>query len=138
MIGVNFSFDNFKALLDLNIGMASRLNENRSESFTLLFCDFSQSNQQSIDENIGQLLRTSDSIVHYKQQYFFVMPYTDRYGSDIVKGMINDKFSVDIRSAAVCYPANGETSIELLESLYAAAKKAHNINLECLDAFLLM
>ncbi|HEX5711650.1 MAG TPA: hypothetical protein VFX68_09920 [Sulfuricurvum sp.] len=136
MAGVVFSFDNFTALIDLNIGIASRLDENRSESFTILFCDFSGMAQNAIDTNLTSLLRTSDSIVHYQQYYFFVMPYTDRYGTGIVKRMFDDTFSTTIRSSAVCYPVNGENSGELFESLHAEAKKMHRIDLDCLYAAL--
>jgi hypothetical protein len=132
MAGVAFSFDNFAALIDLNIGMAYRLDENRSESFTILFCDFTGLSQESIDLKLPTFFRTSDSIVHYKDYYFFVMPYTDRYGAGIVKRMIDEGFTRPIASCAVCYPSNGENSAELFESLHAEAKKMHRIDLDCL------
>ncbi len=132
MAGVTFSFANFMALIDLNIGIASRLDENRSESFTILFCDFTGVAQDVIDDNLLTLLRTSDSIVHYEQYYFFVMPYTDRYGTGIVKRMFDEVFAYNIPSAAVCYPVNGENPTELLESLHLEAKKINRINLDCL------
>ncbi|MCX6061097.1 MAG: hypothetical protein NT103_02470 [Campylobacterales bacterium] len=132
MAGVTFSFANFMALIDLNIGIASRLDENRSESFTILFCDFTGVAQNVIDDNLLTLLRTSDSIVHYEQYYFFVMPYTDRYGTGIVKRMFDEVFAYNIPSAAVCYPVNGENPTELLESLHLEAKKVNRINLDCL------
>jgi hypothetical protein len=132
MAGVTFSFDNFTALIDLNIGIASRLDENRSESFTILFCDFTGMTKNVIDDNLTTLLRTSDSIVHYEQYYFFVMPYTDRYGTGIVKRMFDEVFATTIRSSAVCYPVNGENSSELFESLHAEVKKMHRIDLDCL------
>lgn len=40
MAGIHFSFDNFKELLSLNMGISDRLDENRAESFTLLYCNF--------------------------------------------------------------------------------------------------
>ncbi len=132
MAGVTFSFDNFTALIDLNIGIASRLDENRSESFTILFCDFTGMAKNVIDDNLTTLLRTSDSIVHYEQYYFFVMPYTDRYGTGIVKRMFDEVFATTIHSSAVCYPVNGENSAELFESLHAEVKKMHRIDLDCL------
>lgn len=132
MAGVNFSFFNFTALIDLNIGIANRLDENRSESFTILFCDFSDFSHETIETNLPSLLRTSDSIVHNEHYYFFVMPYTDRYGTGIVKRMFEEMFGAQIPSAAVCYPANGENPGELLESLHAEAKKMHRIDLDCL------
>ncbi|MFA5216655.1 hypothetical protein [Sulfuricurvum sp.] len=132
MAGVMFSFYNFSSLIELNIGISNRLDENRSESFTILFCDFSGTSQSSIDTNLPSLLRTSDSIIHYEQYYFFVMPYTDRFGTGIVKRMIEEVFATPIPSAAVCYPSNGENAAELLESLHAEAKKIHHIDLDCL------
>jgi hypothetical protein len=132
MAGVSFSFYNFSALIDLNIGIANRLDENRSESFTILFCDLSNLPKTLIETNLPKLLRTSDSIVHYENYYFFVMPYTDRYGTGIVKRMIEELFSKSVPSAAVCYPANGENALELLEALHAEAKKMHRIDLDCL------
>jgi hypothetical protein len=132
MAGVLFSFYNFASLIDLNIGISDRLDENRSESFTILFCDFSKISQELIDTNLPSLLRTSDSIVHWEHYYFFVMPYTDRYGCGIVKRMIEDLFARSIPSAAVCYPSNGENAPELLESLHLEVKKLHKIDLDCL------
>jgi len=132
MAGVTFSFTNFMALIDLNIGIASRLDENRSESFTILFCDFTGVASKVIEDNLLTLLRTSDSIVHYEQFYFFVMPYTDRFGTGIVKRMFDEVFGYSVPSAAVCYPVNGENPTELLESLHLEAKKMQKTNLDCL------
>lgn len=131
MAGINFSFNNFAALIDLNIGMAYRLDENRSESFTILFCDFGGIPQEKINMKLPTFFRTSDSIVRYQDYYFFVMPYTDRYGAGIVKRMIEEGLG-PIASSAVCYPSNGENSEELFESLHAEAKKMHRIDLDCL------
>lgn len=132
MAGVMFSFINFASLIDLNIGISDRLDENRSESFTILYCDFSNISQELIDTNLPTLLRTSDSIVHYDHHYFFVMPYTDRYGCGIVKRMFEELFAISIPSSAICYPSNGETSSELLEALHAEVKKGHKVDLDCL------
>jgi hypothetical protein len=112
--------------------MAYRLDENRSESFTILFCDFTGLSQETIEMKLPTFFRTSDSIVHYEGFYFFVMPYTDRYGAGIVKRMIEEGVGTPIASSAVCYPANGENSAELFESLHAEAKKMHRIDLDCL------
>lgn len=132
MAGVLFSFYNFSSLIDLNIGMSDRLDENRSESFTILFCDFTGFESSIVKTNLQSLLRTSDSIVHCDDYYFFVMPYTDKYGCGIVKKMIEDLFGKAIPSAAVCYPSNGENPSELLESLHAEARKSLQIDLDCL------
>ena len=132
MAGVLFSFYNFSSLIDLNIGMSDRLDENRSESFTILFCDFTGFESSIVKTNLQSLLRTSDSIVYCDDYYFFVMPYTDKYGCRIVKKMIEDLFGKAIPSAAVCYPSNGENPSELLESLHAEARKSLQIDLDCL------
>jgi hypothetical protein len=133
MAGVNFSFINFPSLLKLNMGISERLDENRSESFTLLFCDFSDVEMETIEACLEQILRTSDSIVHYDHYYFFVLPYTDKYGATIVKNMFEEFFDIYIRASTVSYPINGENPHELLEALQAKIKKEYNIYLECLD-----
>lgn len=132
MAGVMFSFYNFSALVELNIGIANRLDENRSESFSIMFCDFSGLSSELVEANLSALFRTSDAIVHFDHYYFFVMPYTDRYGTGMVKKMVEELFGDSIPSAVVCYPANGENSLELFEALHAEAKKAHRIDLDCL------
>ena len=132
MAGVTFSYDNFQALLDLNIGMASRLDENRSESFTILFCDFLGMEESVINANLSDILRSSDSIVSHGGYYFFLMPHTDRHGAGIVKRVFDEVFATTIRSSEVCYPINGENSRELFDALYTDAKKTHKISLDCL------
>ena len=95
MAGIHFSFDNFKQLMALSIGIAERLDESRAESFTLLYCDFSEIPADLIDASLKEILRTSDSIVNHEGDYFFVLPYTDKYGAEIVKKMFDtffDKF----------------------------------------------
>lgn len=132
MAGVMFAFYDFTALVELNIGLADRLNENRSESFAVMLFDFSEVIPESVEPTLGTLLRTSDSLVHYDHHYFVVMPYTDRYGTGIVKKMVNERFATAVPSAAVCYPADGETPLELLEKLHEAAKNELGIDLDCL------
>lgn len=133
MAGVSFSFIDFPGLIRLNMGIAQRLDENRAESFTLVFCDFSDIDSEIISECLDNILRTSDAIVHYDKYYFFLLPYTDKYGGTIVKNMFEEFFNVYIRSAAASYPINGENPQELLEALQANTYKDHNIYLECLD-----
>ncbi len=132
MAGVKFSFYNFSALIELNIGISNRLDENRSESFSVMFCDFSGSASECSEETLSGLFRTSDAIVHFDRYYFFVLPYTDRYGAGMVKRLMEERCGSPIPSAVVCYPANGENPLELFEALHAEAKKIHRIDLDCL------
>lgn len=133
MAGVHFDFNNFKANLQLNIGIADRLDENRVESFTLLFCDFSEINTEIITTSLKEVLRNSDSIITQEKYYFFVLPYTDKYGATIVKNMFEEFFDVPIPTAMVSYPKNGETPQELLTALQANIHKNLHYVMECLD-----
>ncbi|MCF6330145.1 MAG: hypothetical protein L3I99_01195 [Sulfurimonas sp.] len=117
MAGVHFSYKNFKQLIRLNIGISERLDENRAESFTLLYCDFSSFTQDEIDTSLRDVLRNSDSIINHDGDYFFVLPYTDKYGTNIVKSQFDDFFGRKLNSFLVSYPVDGETAEEIIEFL---------------------
>lgn len=135
MAGVHFSFDNFQNLIDLNIGMSERLDENRAESFTLLYCDFSGIAQEVVDASLLEILRSSDSIANHEGDYFFVLPYTDKYGAEIVKKMFDEFFAKHLDSFLLSYPVDGETSKEILENLQDSVSTFFKKELHCLDRF---
>jgi len=133
MAGVHFSYFNFPSLLKLNMGIADRLDENRAESFTVLFCDFSDFDPQVIKESLQSVLRDSDSIVHYKQFYFFVLPYTDKYGAQVVNNMLHDFFAGEYNSTTVSYPADGDTPKELIRELEFNLFQEFKLELDCFE-----
>ena len=135
MAGIHFGFDNFKQLLDLNIGISERLDENRAESFTLLYCDFSGVAPEVIDSCLEEILRTSDAIVNEGTDYFFVLPYTDKYGAEIVKKMFDDFFAKFLNSFLLSYPVDGETSEDLLSNMQDSVSTFFKDDLICLDRF---
>lgn len=117
MAGVHFSYESFKQLICLNIGISQRLDENRAESLTLLYCDFSAFTKEEIDTSLRDILRNSDSIVNSKGDYFFVFPYTDKYGANIVKTQFDEFFGSKLTSYLVSYPIDGESTEEIIETL---------------------
>jgi len=133
MAGVHFAFEDYKQLLRLSIGIAQRLDENRAESFTLLYCDFSGVSKDVIEEALGEILRTSDSIVNFGGDYFFVLPYTDKYGEEIVKKHFDKFFDTFLKSFLVSYPVDGESEEELTETLQNSVKTFHKKDLAYLD-----
>ena len=135
MAGIHFGFDNFRQLLDLSIGLAQRLDENRAESFTLLYCDFSSVESSVIKSSLEQILRNSDAIVNSGPDYFFLLPYTDKYGARIVKDMFEEFFARDLNNYMVSYPVDGESSRALVEELANNISAAHKKDLKCLDDF---
>jgi len=135
MAGVHFSFDNFAQLLSLNIGISDRLDENRAESFTLLYCDFSGIDEDVVKSSLEVSLRTSDSIVNHKGDYFFVLPYTDKYGAETVKKMFDEFFAKYLDSFLLSYPADGETPKEILENMQDSVATFFKRDLHCLDRF---
>ena len=137
MAGVTFTFNNFKSLLDLNIGIAQRLDENRAESFTLLYCDFGDVATENIKETLATALRNSDSIVHYDTDYYFVLPYTDKYGAEVVKQIFEDLFERDIPNFMISYPVDGESAAELLEMMQDSVSTFLKKDLDYLDRFFL-
>ena len=135
MAGVHFQFNDFRQLLSLNIGISDRLDENRAESFTLLYCDFSEIHEDVIKSSLEQILRTSDSIVNHESQYFFVLPYTDKYGAEIVKKMFDEFFAKHLNSFLLSYPADGETPAEILGTMQDSVSVFFKKDLPCLDRF---
>ncbi len=135
MAGIHFSFDNFKQLMQLNIGISERLDENRAESFTLLYCDFSSVAQDVVDASLLQILRTSDSIVNHEGDYFFVLPYTDKYGAEIVKTMFDEFFAQYLNSFLLSYPVDGETPEEIFSNMQDSVSLFYKKDLRCLDRF---
>jgi len=135
MAGIHFSFDNFKQLMQLNIGISERLDENRAESFTLLYCDFSDISEEIVTASLLEILRTSDSIVHHEGDYFFVLPYTDKYGAEIVKTMFDEFFACYLKSFLLSYPVDGETPEEIFGAMQDSVSLFHKNDLRCLDRF---
>ncbi|MDF1883171.1 hypothetical protein JHD49_04395 [Sulfurimonas sp. SAG-AH-194-C21] len=135
MAGIHFSFDNFKELLSLNMGIASRLDENRAESFTLLYCNFKGMAPEQIDASLTEILRTSDSIVNDGTDYFFVLPYTDKYGADIVKKMFDEFFAKHLDAFLLSYPVDGENAAELMGNMQDSTSTFLKHDLHCLDRF---
>ena len=135
MAGVHFTFENFEQIMNLNIGIANRLDENRAESFTLLYCDFSEIKASVIDESLLEILRTSDSIVNSGTDYFFILPYTDKYGTDIVKKMFDEFFAKYLNAFMLSYPVDGETSVALFGTMQDSVSTFLKKDLHCLDDF---
>ncbi len=133
MAGIHFAFEDYKPLICLSIGIAQRLDESRAESFTLLYCDFSELEKNVVDSSLQSVLRTSDSIINYGADYFFVLPYTDKYGADIVKKKFDASFGKFTNSFMVSYPVDGETEEELSETLQNSASKFCKKDLSFLD-----
>ena len=135
MAGIHFEFEDFKQLLALNMGIADRLDENRAESFTLLYCDLSNVPSDIVEASLKDILRTSDSIVNNGGHYFFVLPYTDKYGAEMVKKMFDDFYAVYLDSFLLSYPADGETPEELLGGMQDSVSTFFKNDLNCLDRF---
>jgi len=135
MAGIHFTFDNFKQLMHLNIGIADRLDENRAESFTLLYCSFDGVDPDVIDASLQEILRASDSIVNDATDYFFVLPYTDKYGADTVKKMFDEFFARYLNAFMLSYPADGETPEEIFEGMQDSVSLFLKRDLHCLDRF---
>lgn len=135
MAGIHFAFEDFRQLLALNMGISDRLDENRAESFTLLYCNFKDTSSEVVDASLKEILRTSDSIVNYENDYFFVLPYTDKYGAEIVKKMFDEFFAKFLDSFLLSYPADGETPEELLGNMQDSVSTFFKDDLHCLDRF---
>ena len=133
MSGVKFAFKNIVPLIDLSIGIAKRVDENRAECMTILYCHFGEFSQDVIDASLGQILRSSDAILNYENHYFFILQHTDKYGATIVKDMFEEFFASYIESYLSSYPIDGETAYELIEDIQANVSTKLSLDLLFLD-----
>ncbi len=133
MAGVHFNYESFKQLLRLSIGIAGRLDENRAESLTVLYCNFSDINDVDIENSLQEVLRNSDSIVNHENDYYFVLPYTDKYGAETVRKMFSDFFDKEFSHFVVSYPVDGEDAEELIDFLQNSVKKFCKEDITYLD-----
>ncbi len=133
MAGIHFTFEDYKPLISLSIGIAQRIDESRAESFTLLYCDFSDIEKKVLKDSLESILRTSDSIINYGSDYFFVLLYTDKYGANIVKKTFDNFLGESLKSTMVSYPIDGEREEELTASLQHNAKSFCKKDLSFLD-----
>ena len=133
MAGIHFQFEDFKQLLRLNIGIADRLDENRAESFTILYCDFIDIPPKKIEEVLSKILRTSDTIANYGSDYFFVLPYTDKYGAEIVKTNLDESLKKYLNAFLLSYPVDGDSADEIVNVLQNSVKHFCKKDLDYLD-----
>lgn len=133
MAGVKFSFKDVIPLLTLSIGLAQRVDENRAESMTVLYCNFADFSKDLITASLEQVLRSSDAIINYENHYFFILQYTDKYGATIVKGMFEEFFAAYIESSMSSYPIDGDTAYQLLEDVQTNVSKTFSTDLLFLD-----
>jgi len=133
MAGVHFNYDSFKQLLRLSIGIAGRLDENRAESLTLLYCDFTDIDDMDVENSLQEVLRNSDSIINKGNDFYFVLPYTDKYGAETVRKMFADFFDKEFTNFVVSYPVDGEDAEELTDFLQNSVKKFCKKDITYLD-----
>ena len=135
MAGVHFSFVDLKQLLALNIGISKRLDESRQESFTILYCNFKDVNPEAVSSSLRSILRCSDAVVNHSEDFFFVLPYTDKYGANVVRKMFDDAFETSLDHCTLSYPVDGETPEELLGYIQDSISRCYNYDIDCLDRF---
>jgi hypothetical protein len=133
MAGVKFHFKDIVPLLTLSIGLAQRVEDNRAESMTVLYCNFTDFSSDLISSSLEQALRSSDAILNYENHYFFILQYTDKYGATIVKGMFEEFFASYIESTVASYPIDGEDAYTLLADIQSSVSKNFSTDLLFLD-----
>ena len=133
MAGVKFPFKDVVPLINLSVGFAKRVDENRAESMTILYCNFEKFSQELIMASLAQILRSSDAIVSYENHYFFILQYTDKYGATLVKEMFEEFFAGYIESSLTSYPIDGDDAYELLEDIQTNVSAKLGIDLLFLD-----
>lgn len=133
MAGILFPFNSLRPLIDLHVGIADRLDDNRAESFTLFYCNFGVLDEHVVESSLEQFLRTSDAYAKQDGHYFFLFPFTDKYGTTTVRGMFEEFFDVALIASEVSYPTDGDNTQELLKELQTQLSSAYQLTLPTID-----
>ena len=98
-----------------------------------MYCDFSELEEEVISKSLSKILRTSDTIANHNGDYFFVLPYTDKYGAEIVKNLFDNSFEKFLNSFLISYPVDGESADEITAVLQNSVKHFCKKDLDYLD-----
>lgn len=82
-----------------------------------MHCDLSGIDTKVVKEFVKTVLRESDIATNYKDDYFFILPLTDKYGATFVLEMIAEFFDREVSTALVEYPKDADTAEAMIERL---------------------
>lgn len=128
MAGQKFMFEDLKPFLRHEIGSMERLDEDRRK-MTVMYFHLNETAER-VTEVLKDALREADVIFKKGDEFFIVLPLTDKEGAMYVARLLERYFGHKVKDVATTWPEDGDTAEEILASLIEYVKSIHNIDLK--------
>lgn len=130
MAAKRFLSDDFLSIIDLEISIIERYNENAKLS--LIY--FRLPDRQEYDEIFERILRQTDAFIQEEEHFIAILYHTDTSGAaELLAGVQNflDEKPLDM---IVTYPKDGHNAKDLLSKLNEDIHEYYGLSLKCLQS----
>ncbi len=122
---VEFLFEDLPNLIEYEIGKIRRMIPFGKLS-VLYFHTKEESEKEKIYNILKYILRESDAIITKDNNFFLVLPLTDKEGAEFIYEGIKGFFEKEFPKVIACYPGDGDNAQDLLNKIMSNAKSEYD------------
>ncbi len=126
MGGISFPYEQLINLIEHHIALIKRFEKNRDDVFSLIFLKTDNCKKKGLQDVVGKILRTTDIITKYDNNYVIFLPLTDYEGAYKLLNELQDFLDIKKEECIVTYPEDGDNAHELLYRLKDIVKRYYN------------
>jgi len=124
------TLDILKSIIDHQIAMINRFDQNSIEEFSLLFIKLDHIMELEIKKMVQIIFRDSDLIFEYENNYIILLPKTNWNNSIKILQGLQEFLSQNYKESIITFPDDGKSTNELLNRFKNLVKKNYNIDLK--------
>jgi len=124
------TLDILKSIIDHQIAMINRFDQNSIEEFSLLFIKLDHIMELEIKKMVQIIFRDSDLIFEYENNYIILLPKTNWNNSIKILQGLQEFLSQNYKESIITFPDDGKSTDELLNRFKNLVKKNYNIDLK--------
>ncbi len=122
---VEFLFEDLPNLVEYEIGKIRRMVPFGKLS-VLYFHTKNETDRDRIHNLLKNVLRESDAIIIKDNNFFLVLPLTDKEGAEFVYEGIKGFFEKEFPKVIACYPGDADNARDLLNKILSNAKSEYD------------
>ncbi len=126
MAGISFPYEQLINLIEHHISLIQRFEKNKEDMFSIIFLKTDESKKKGLEEVVGKILRTTDIITKYDNNYIIFLPLTDYEGAYKLLRELQDFLDIKKEECIVSYPEDGDNAHELLYRLKDLVKRYYD------------